>query len=590
MRPFSPGSAESLAAAARLAQSGRLREAEEIFGHMLRRDPGDPDAISGLASLALARGEAQMAFEALARARATHPSHGGILAALANAHYALGRRDDAMMCIETAISLAPEISAHRLTRIQMLMEQNRPAEALAAAEAALASGGDEPGLLNAKGAALFALSRVPDSVACFAKAHAAEPDRSDAAHNLALALALLGRVEEAVVYAERAYIHEPADPAYRVHFARLLLAVGRGDEARHMAQSAVAIAPLDVAAHESLAECRVLIGDDEQGLAQLARAVQQMKSSPEACLALARVLRRAGRLEEAFATVSHARSAAPDNVAAIALERELNLALGRFAPERANAMVEDAPPQEFSTRGVSFADAVFCARWLPAGARLHCRPEEAPLFASLDGVTVVVDDPGATPPVTILAREIDRGPPASADWRPYLNVAEARRAPWRRAVASWPRPRIGVMWGRAPHDMSLPVLHAALAGSGTLVSLATGAQREPLPEYPDILDGGAHIGTAFDLAAAISEMDAVVANDGLAAHLAGALGKPGIIVVSAGKPWPWRAEGGRSLWYPTLEVVTQTRASDWRNAMTELRRRLEGFAAPHSIATSEMSG
>jgi tetratricopeptide (TPR) repeat protein len=585
---MAPTAEQPLAAAARLAQAGRLREAEEVIGYVLRRDPGDAGAICGLASLTLMRGEAQKAFDLLSRARAAHPTHSGILAALANTHHALGRPKDAMVCIETAIRLAPDTSSHRLARIQLLMGQGRQTEAITEAEAALALDGGQADALNAKGAALLALSRIPESADSFAKAHAAEPDRADAAHNLALALALLGRPEEAVIYAERAYINEPADPAYRVHLARLLLAVGRGDEARDMAQSAVAIAPLDIAAHEILAECRVLIGDEEQGLAQFASAVRQLKSSPEACLALARVLRRAGRLEEAFAAVSHARSAAQGNVAAIAFERELNLALGRFSPESGNATDETAEPGEFSTRSVSFADAVFCARWLPTGARLHCRPDEAPLFAGLDRVTLMVASPAATPSVTVLASEIDRGPPASADWKPYLNVSEARRAPWRRAVASLPRPWIGAMWGRAPHDMSLPVLHAALAGLGTSVSLATGAQREPLPEYPDILDGGAHIGTVFDLAAAISEMDAVVANDGLAAHLAGALGKPGVIVVSAGKPWPWRAKEGRSLWYPTLEVVTQTRAADWLSAMTELRRRLEEFAAARSITGSEM--
>jgi tetratricopeptide (TPR) repeat protein len=569
---------ESLAAATRFAQSGRLREAEEVFGYLLRRDPGDADAICGLASLALVRGEAQKAFEVLARARAAHPSHSGILAALANAHYGLGRPQDAMACIETAIRLAPDAPSHRLARIQMLMEQGRHTEALADAETALARSGDDAGLLSAKGAALMALSRVAESADCFAKAHVAEPDRADAAHNLALALALLGRPDEAVIYAERAYIQEPADPAYRVHLARLLLAVARAEEAREMAQSAVAIAPLDVAAHELLAECRVLSGEEEQAMAQLAGAVRQLKSSPEASLALARVLRHAGRLEQALAAVSHARSTAPDNAAAIGLERELKLALGRFSRDDDHVTVEDAPSPEFSTRGVSRADMVFCARWLPAGARLHCRSDEAPLLASLDGVTVIVDDPGETPSMAILAREIDKGPPAPRDWKPYLAVPEPRAVRWRRAVAASPRPRIGLIWGRAPHDVSLAALHAGLAGVGTLVSLATGDQREPLPRYPDILDGGAHIDTFVDLAAAVSAMDVVVANDSATAHLAGALGKAGIVVVAARKPWPWRAEQGRSLWYPTLEVVVQARAADWNSAMAELRSRVETFA------------
>jgi ADP-heptose:LPS heptosyltransferase len=135
------------------------------------------------------------------------------------------------------------------------------------------------------------------------------------------------------------------------------------------------------------------------------------------------------------------------------------------------------------------------------------------------------------------------------------------------------------MWGRAPRDIPLSAFDPALAGLGTLVSLGTGPLRAPLPDYPHILDGGAHIVEALDLAAAIAAIDIVVTSDSLAAHLAGAMGKPGIVVVAAARPWRWRSLDGRSVWYPTLDVVTQSRAGDWNAPMTALRSRLEELIA-----------
>lgn len=562
---------ERLQAAIRLVDAGRLREAEDVFRHLLRDTPDDPDAICGLAGVAIVGGEPQAAFDLLTQARERHLRHDGVLCALGSAHQALGRRAEAMTCVEAAIDIAPENAAHRLVHLQLLLAEGRADEALKEADLGLKLAGDVPDLLNAKGTVLIALGRREEGVEMFRRAHKADPERADAAHNLALALASLGLFEEAVPFVERAYLNEPGNPSYRVSFARRLLETGQLERAHDVAQAAVAIAPADIATNETLGTCLVLMGEEEKALANLAGLVRRVKGSAEPSLALARVLRLAGRFEQALEAVAHARSIAPQELDAITLERDIALTLGRYA-----SVITDAapPPPAVSTSGVDPADAIFCARWLTQDMKLHCGRGQADLFAGFAEVVVEAQDAEVAPVVALMDRIVE-GPSAPTEWKPYLGASDEKRAKWTDALSNWPRPHIGFLWEQYQPEVGFTALRSAVDGFGTMISLATGPLRQQLEGHADILDAGAHIETLSDLAAAIAAMDVIVAPDSVAAHLAGALGKPGIILVSAGHAWPWRSQDGYSVWYPTLVVVKSTRAGQWDKAITETRARLE---------------
>ncbi len=563
---------ERLQAAIRLVDSGRLREAEDVFRHLLRDAPDDPDAICGLAGVAIVRGEPQAAFDLLRQARERHPRHDGVLCALGSAHQALGRPAEAMVCVEAAIGIAPENAAHRLVHLQLLLAEGRTDEALKEADLGLKLAGDMPDLLNAKGTVLIALGRREEGVEMFRRAHKADPERADAAHNLALALATLGLFEEAVPVAERAYLNEPGNPSYRVSFARRLVETGQLERARDVAQAAVAIAPGDVATNETLSTCLVLMGEEEKALANLASLVRRVKGSAEPSLALARVLRLAGRFEQALEAVAHARSIAPQELDAVTLEREIALTLGRYGSVNTDAT--RLVPSAVSTSGVDVADVIFCARWLTQDMKLHCGRGQADLFAGF--AEVIVESQGSeVVPVVALMDRIAEGPSAPTEWKPYLEASDEKRAKWTDALSKWPRPHIGLLWEQYPPEVGLTALRSAVDGFGTMISLATGPLRQQLEGHADILDAGAHIETLSDLAAAIAAMDVIVASDSVAAHLAGALGKRGIILVSAGHAWPWRSQDGCSVWYPTLAVVKATRAGQWDKAIVETTARLE---------------
>ena len=67
------------------------------------------------------------------------------------------------------------------------------------------------------------------------------------------------------------------------------------------------------------------------------------------------------------------------------------------------------------------------------------------------------------------------------------------------------------------------------------------------------------------LVSLISICDLVVTTSNITAHLTGAIGKKGMVLIpfSKGKIWYWHSGVGPSLWYPSLEMVSQSQMNDW---------------------------
>jgi len=76
-------------------------------------------------------------------------------------------------------------------------------------------------------------------------------------------------------------------------------------------------------------------------------------------------------------------------------------------------------------------------------------------------------------------------------------------------------------------------------------------------------------------AAIILNLDLVITVDTLAAHLAGALGKPVWTLLSFVADWRWLLDREDSPWYPTMRLFRQPRAGDWKAVMKRAREALE---------------
>ena len=125
-----------------------------------------------------------------------------------------------------------------------------------------------------------------------------------------------------------------------------------------------------------------------------------------------------------------------------------------------------------------------------------------------------------------------------------------------------------------PLDAIAGAVRDALGGAGTLVSLAFDATRADLNGRTDIVDAGTAFQDARDLIAALAHLDLVIGGDCVALHAAGALARPGLVLVPPLLPWAWAHIDGRALWYPSVRVLRAARPSAWEDTAAALCARV----------------
>lgn len=80
-------------------------------------------------------------------------------------------------------------------------------------------------------------------------------------------------------------------------------------------------------------------------------------------------------------------------------------------------------------------------------------------------------------------------------------------------------------------------------------------------------------------AAQVAALDGVVSVSSTGIHVAGALGRDGLLLLPAGRGrlWYWPAEGTASRWYGSLQIVRQPAPGDWRGLVARLPAALDGL-------------
>lgn len=93
---------------------------------------------------------------------------------------------------------------------------------------------------------------------------------------------------------------------------------------------------------------------------------------------------------------------------------------------------------------------------------------------------------------------------------------------------------------------------------------------------PDGFDDGA--GAFMDSAALIQSLDLVITSDTSMAHLAGALGRPCLVMLKSVPDWRWQLAQSTTPWYPSLTLVRQPAHGDWPGVVDQIVPFLKGQA------------
>jgi tetratricopeptide (TPR) repeat protein len=174
---------------------------------------------------------------------------------------------------------------------------------------------------------------------------------------------------------------------------------------------------------------------------------------------------------------------------------------------------------------------------------------------------------------------------------PYLHAPAAAR------IADANTCKVGIVWQGSPlfaddpyrrrHLPLSALLPLAAIPKIRLFSLQTGPpslQLHGVPENVAIVNLGAGFRSFMDTAAAVSALDVVVTIDTSVAHLAGALGKPALVMLPyASANWYWPLQGEHCDWYPTLQLFRQEQPGDWQSVVSQISERLQGMASSLTI-------
>jgi hypothetical protein len=168
---------------------------------------------------------------------------------------------------------------------------------------------------------------------------------------------------------------------------------------------------------------------------------------------------------------------------------------------------------------------------------------------------------------------------------PYLFVDRRHLA--RSPLAERPRrhPRVGVLWEggewnparNVPFAEVLPVLTAPGFEVYSFQRGPGGEQLRVSGLADRIADLSGEGQDSVYFAADLMHIDLLITVDTMAAHLAGALGRPVWVLLPFEADWRWMLDRADSPWYPTMRLFRQKRPGEWRAVVEQVVRELESF-------------
>jgi tetratricopeptide (TPR) repeat protein len=174
---------------------------------------------------------------------------------------------------------------------------------------------------------------------------------------------------------------------------------------------------------------------------------------------------------------------------------------------------------------------------------------------------------------------------------PYVFADAEKTAAWKKHLGDMSSQiRVGLVWGGNPSHKNDKARSIGLRHFLPLAGFA-GVDFFSLQKGEAVFEGneyGAQLSlhdldgdlTDWDeTAAAIMNLDLVIAVDTAIAHLAGALGKPVWLLIPKFSDWRWLNGMETSPWYPTMRVFRQTKSGDWPEVMQRVQHALGEFAA-----------
>ena len=457
---------------------------------------------------------------------------------------------------------------------------------------------------------------LEDAADCYELAVHFDPRHVPAHYALAALHKSQGRYARAAEHYQRIVECSPHDAPAHTNLCFALYEMAAYDEAREHGERALAISPKLPEAHHNLGLVLREIGKPEQAVHHFQKALE-LAPRAEMAAGLAHAYRDLGRLNEAIANYDRALRLKPD-LGDAAVNRAYAYLLkedfadgwaqyeGRFAatgtkerdfgfPRWHGEAPEGKTILVHGEQGLG--DEIMFASCLPgllARAQrviLECSDRLQPLFQRSFPQAIVhggsKEDPGEwvaqyTPihyqvPIGSLPRWLRPERSAFDQTAAYLRADRAVANDFRTKLATGRKPVIGLSWrGGTPktrshlRSLSLEQFMPLLAVDAVFVSLQHGVGSSELAGAAALRTFQGATDDLDRLTALISALDLVVSVDNTNVHLAGALGRPVWVLLSASPEWRYGSRGETMPWYPSAKLFRQGADRRWEPVIRQL--------------------
>jgi tetratricopeptide (TPR) repeat protein/ADP-heptose:LPS heptosyltransferase len=625
--------AAALEFARRLEESGNLPGAEQKYREALQLAPRHYVALNGLGVVARKMGRTDLAIrcfrrslamvdalpvqqlnladaladagrfdEALAhyrRAIKLDPMHVAACVQAGRMAQRLARHNEAIEHFQQALAIQPNDEAALIELGHGLLHNGRIEEAIAHGERAVELRPDSAALLIALGKTYCEDQRYADAEGCFRRAIARAPAVAAGHFLLGHAIESLGRREEAAVSYERAIELDGSQIDAMIRLAALRRDSGLLAAAENLLCRALTVRPADPQILNSLGVVLLEKGARDEAIECFEDAIQFAPEYAEAHVNRSLALLRTGRLVDGWAEFEwrwKCRSAGPvpntfrlpewngDSLAgkSILIYGEQALADELLFASCYSDVIEQAArclivcdPRLESLFRRSFAGATICP---VLRGREH-------LWRLPKGLTVDLQIAAGSLPKH-LRSTLQRFPSRTS----YLAADPSAVADTHRRLAALGGGiKIGVAIGgpTKKNDLAdakllqslfemLGTLNAAQcmwvgdrSESAAVASIAreSGLALRPWPIDHNVFD-------VDSMAAGISALDVLIADGGLAAHLAGGLGVAARVLLPINAPWHWFGGADTTVWFRSLRLFRQQQLDSWDEPIRRLREDL----------------
>ncbi|HVA12026.1 MAG TPA: tetratricopeptide repeat protein [Stellaceae bacterium] len=493
------------------------------------------------------------------------------------------------------------------------MRQNRFAEAEKTLRGALEAPTQSTDLRFLLGTVLAASGKLDDAIQYLEEVRKLAPNNVSLLNNLGNVLRLKGRPEEAVAHLRHALTIQPDSPDALINLGLSLLALGRADQAVQCGRLALRLRAQDPEALFMLASALAEEGRTDEAMQCFEQVLHQRPGHPAALNGLALAKRAQGKLDDAVVELRNAITAAPEdptlhtNLGLCLMEQgdlaggsiEYEWRLRRPGAPRLNAPLWDGRPLAGRTlllwADTGLADGIQMLRFAPllrsSAARivLACPAPLARLAATAPGLDHIVANGEPTPPVhaylplTSLLNRLSVTTDSIPSPGAYLAVDPTRAAALKPMLGGAGF-KVGLVWNSGSNErrrnLPLAALAPLLAVPGVRffgLDQAGAGDIAASPFAGRMLDLSPKLNDLADMAAAISQLDLVVTIDGIAAHIAGALGRSAWVMLPTVCEWRWSTERTDSPWYPSLLLFRQAPTEGWERVVEQIAGALAVF-------------